>query len=51
MAAPLSIVIVNWNAAGDLRRCLGALKAQDDDAFEVVLVDNGSEDDSLAVAA
>lgn len=51
MAAPLSIVIVNWNAAGDLRRCLGALEAQDDDAFEVVLVDNGSEDDSLAVAA
>ena len=46
----LSIVVVNWNAAPDLRRCLHALAAQDEDGFEVVLVDNGSEDDSLAVA-
>ncbi len=48
----LSIVIVNWNAAQRLRRCLEALSfdirsgAHDD--VEIVVVDNGSRDVSLA---
>ncbi len=46
----LSIVVVNWNAATDLRRCLEALAAQDADGFEVVLVDNGSTDGSVDAA-
>ena len=50
MSTDLSIVIVNWNAAGELRRCLRALRRDDHDGVEVVIVDNGSEDDSLAAA-
>ena len=45
----LSIVIVNRNAAETLRRCLTALRPQATNDVELVLVDNGSEDDSLAV--
>lgn len=46
----LSIVIVNWNAAATLRRCLASLRPQAADDVELVVVDNGSADDSLAVA-
>ncbi len=49
MPPSLAIVVVNWNAAPELRRCLRALAAQDDQDFDLVLVDNGSEDASLAV--
>jgi GT2 family glycosyltransferase len=54
MAAPdapgdIAILIVNWNACADLRRCLASLQAQTDRAFEVVVVDNGSQDDSCAM--
>ena len=56
MTPRLSIVIVNWNAAARLRRCLDALRTQAPeevearDGVEVVIVDNGSTDDSLATA-
>lgn len=46
----LSIVIVNWNAAETLRRCLASLRPQATADVELVVVDNGSADDSLAVA-
>ena len=46
----LSIVIVNWNAAETLRACLAALRAEAREGVELVVVDNGSEDDSLATA-
>lgn len=46
----LSIQIVTWNSAHVIDACLDSLSRQDTDAFEVVLVDNASSDDSAARA-
>ena len=43
-------MIVNWNRADLLRLCLESLERQTLRNFEVIVVDNGSEDDSAAVA-
>ena len=49
MPEPLfSILIVNWNGRAVLPRCLAALKAQVNQDYEIILFDNGSQDDSLA---
>jgi GT2 family glycosyltransferase len=45
----VSIVIVNWNGEGWLRACLGSLTNQTYPNFEIVLVDNDSSDDSVAL--
>lgn len=46
--APLvSIVLVTWNSAQHLPRCLACLAGQSFSDFEVVIVDNGSSDNSL----
>jgi hypothetical protein len=50
MSPDLSIVVVNWNAAEVLERCLASLRRDEHEGVEVVVVDNGSRDDSLAVA-
>jgi GT2 family glycosyltransferase len=47
--AGISVLIVNWNACDDLRGCLRSLYSQTDRDFEVVVVDNGSADASLAM--
>jgi len=47
--AVISAVVVNYNGAGYLDRCLGALLAQDPPPAEVLLVDNASTDDSLEI--
>ncbi|MCB0208672.1 MAG: glycosyltransferase family 2 protein [Anaerolineae bacterium] len=49
MANPpqVSIVIPNWNTQRWLPGCLDALKAQTFDDFEIIMVDNGSTDDSV----
>ncbi|WP_182112352.1 MULTISPECIES: glycosyltransferase family 2 protein [unclassified Actinotalea] len=47
----LSVVVPVRDDAPALRRCLAALGAQTEPAFEVVVVDNGSRDDGAAVAA
>lgn len=44
-----SAVIINWNGARDLPTCLTALAAQTWPATLIVVVDNASQDDSLAV--
>ena len=41
-----SIVIPNWNGAHHLRVCLPALRQQSEQSFELIVVDNGSTDDS-----
>ncbi|MBT1669689.1 glycosyltransferase [Curtobacterium flaccumfaciens pv. flaccumfaciens] len=46
----VSVVIPVRDDALHLRRCLGALAAQTRPADEVVVVDNGSTDDSAAIA-
>ena len=43
----LSICIVSWNVAGDLRRCLASIRAQRGaPRFEIIVVDNASADGS-----
>lgn len=49
--APLvSVVIVNWNGAHHLRVCLPSLREQSHQCLEIIVVDNGSTDDSAAVS-
>jgi len=45
----LSAVIVNWNGAALLARCIESLRRHANDlCCEIIVVDNGSTDDSLA---
>jgi GT2 family glycosyltransferase len=51
-ASPLvSIVVPNWNGAYHLPTCLGSLRRQTYPRLEVIVVDNGSTDDSLVLLA
>jgi GT2 family glycosyltransferase len=45
----VSVVIVTWNSAPFLRRCLAALAAQTYRQIELIHVDNASDDDSVAI--
>ena len=45
----VSVIIVNWNGRTYLPDCLDSLAEQSFRDFEVILVDNGSEDDSVAL--
>lgn len=50
-ASPIiSIIVPFYNARGTLRRCLDSLINQTYDAFEVVLIDDGSTDDGDILA-
>ncbi|WP_439579734.1 glycosyltransferase family 2 protein [Elioraea sp.] len=50
MTVRLSVVLPNYNHAALLPRALSALAAQERRADEIVLIDDASTDDSLAVA-
>jgi glycosyltransferase involved in cell wall biosynthesis len=52
MDAPpaVSIVLPAWNAGATLREALSAIRAQSFTDWEAVIVDDGSEDDTRAVA-
>jgi hypothetical protein len=45
-----TIIIVNWNGNEVLKHCLKSLKRQTFQKFKVIIIDNGSEDDSLISA-
>jgi GT2 family glycosyltransferase len=47
----VSVIIPNWNGAHHLPDCLGGLERQHYADFEVILVDNGSRDESLKLLA
>jgi GT2 family glycosyltransferase len=50
-AVPLaSVIVVCWNSAHVLRRCLDRLLAQDYANYEIIVVDDGSQDNTLEVA-
>lgn len=50
MLSPLvHIVVLNWNGSEDTIKCINSLKQLDYSNFEIVVVDNGSVDDSVAV--
>jgi GT2 family glycosyltransferase len=44
-----SVIIPNWNGARHLRVCLDSLRRQTHPDFEVIVVDNGSTDGSVAM--
>ena len=46
----ISVLVVNWNRKNLLRECLRSLARQADADFEVILVDNGSQDGSADMA-
>lgn len=46
-----SIVIPNWNGSKLLKGCLKSLHNQSFDNFEIIVVDNGSTDDSVSFVA
>lgn len=46
----VSAIIVNWNGAHHLRVCLPSLRSQSFKSLEIIVVDNGSSDDSAQVA-
>jgi GT2 family glycosyltransferase len=48
MAKKVTVIIPNWNGRRHLERCLPSVLAQTYAEFEVVVVDNGSADDSVA---
>ena len=45
----VSVIIVNYNGRGYIQRCLESMSKQRYGNFETVIVDNGSQDDSLVV--
>lgn len=46
----VSVIIPNWNAAGLLETAIASLRRQTRQAAEILVVDNGSRDNSIAVA-
>lgn len=50
MEASVSVVIPNWNGATNLASLLTSLKTQTHPIQEIVVVDNGSTDNSIVVA-
>lgn len=49
MSPYISVVIPNYNGAGTIARCLEAALASRYERFEVIVVDDGSDDHSVAV--
>ncbi|HYO75371.1 MAG TPA: phosphoribosylaminoimidazolesuccinocarboxamide synthase, partial [Thermoanaerobaculia bacterium] len=47
----VSVVLVTWNSARYLRRCLEGVLQQTHDRVELIAVDNASADDSIALVA
>lgn len=45
----IAVIILNWNNAPDTLECLASVYTSDDPNFSVIVADNGSEDDSLAL--
>lgn len=44
----VAVVIPNWNGVDDLRACLASLRVQEGVEIELMVVDNGSADGSIA---
>jgi GT2 family glycosyltransferase len=44
----IAVVIPSWNSVDDLRKCISSLRSQSGVDLEIMVVDNGSSDDSVA---
>ena len=44
----ISVIIVSWNALETIQRCLPSVANTDHDSFEIVFVDNASQDESVS---
>jgi GT2 family glycosyltransferase len=44
----MAVVVVNWNGRADLADCFGSLRDAEYPSLRVIMVDNGSVDDSVA---
>ena len=49
-APEVSVIVCNYNGAAVLQRCIEHILAQGHPSFEIVVVDDGSEDESPAMA-
>lgn len=49
MNLDISIVIVNYNTAEDVKHCIESVLMQQDIQFEIIVVDNASQDDSVVI--
>ncbi len=47
MSPTVTIILVNWNGLRDTLACLASLRQLDYTAYQVIVVDNGSADDSV----
>jgi glycosyltransferase involved in cell wall biosynthesis len=45
---PVAVVIPSWNGLEDLRACVASVRAQEDVAPEMMVVDNGSSDGTVS---
>jgi glycosyltransferase involved in cell wall biosynthesis len=48
-AALASVIVINYNGTTVIARCLDRLMAQTYPSFEIIVVDNGSQDGNLAI--
>ena len=46
----VSVIVAAWNAEATIARCIGQLLAQDYAPYEILVVDDGSSDETLRVA-
>jgi len=49
-AIKLSVIVPAYNSAATIDRCLAALMAEDDPDYEIIIVDDGSDDGTAALA-
>ena len=47
---PVSVVLLTYNSAAHLPRCLDSLKRQTYQNYEIILIENDSKDKSLEIA-